>query len=76
MAQLLVRKVDDRVVQALRARAVQHHRSVEAEHREILEQALLGVATTDFKAFLATMPDDGDDALFARPRDMPRDVQF
>jgi antitoxin FitA len=41
MAQLTVRKVDDRVVRALKQRAVAHGRSAEAEHREILRAALL-----------------------------------
>jgi plasmid stability protein len=41
MAQLTVRKVDDRVVRALRQRAAIHGRSAEAEHREILRAVLL-----------------------------------
>ncbi|MBB6254343.1 FitA-like ribbon-helix-helix domain-containing protein [Nitrospirillum iridis] len=40
MAQLLVRQVDDAIVAALKTRASAHGRSVEAEHRAILEQAL------------------------------------
>ncbi|MDZ5648122.1 FitA-like ribbon-helix-helix domain-containing protein [Nitrospirillum sp. BR 11828] len=40
MAQLLVRQVDEDIVVALKARASAHGRSVEAEHRAILEQAL------------------------------------
>ncbi|MEC4591253.1 MULTISPECIES: FitA-like ribbon-helix-helix domain-containing protein [Nitrospirillum] len=40
MAQLLVRQVDDEIVTALKARASAHGRSVEAEHRAILEQVL------------------------------------
>jgi antitoxin FitA len=41
MAQLTVRNVDERVVRALKQRAVSHGRSAEAEHREILRAALL-----------------------------------
>lgn len=41
MPQLLVRNVPDDVVEALRQRAIRHGRSAEAEHRAILEQALL-----------------------------------
>jgi antitoxin FitA len=41
MAQLTVRNVDDRVIRALKQRAVAHGRSAEAEHREILRAALL-----------------------------------
>lgn len=45
MAQLTVRKVDDRVVRALKGRAADHGRSAEAEHREILREALLQEGT-------------------------------
>lgn len=37
MATLIVRQVDERVVQALKERAKRHRRSAEAEHRAILE---------------------------------------
>jgi plasmid stability protein len=40
MAQLLVRKLDDDLVVRLKARAAEHGRSAEAEHRAILQQAL------------------------------------
>lgn len=40
MATLTVRKLDDDLVRALRIRAAEHGRSAEAEHREILRQAL------------------------------------
>ena len=39
MAQILVRGLDDAVIERLRQRAESHHRSLEAELREILEQA-------------------------------------
>lgn len=41
MRQLLVRQVDDAVFAALKERAARHGRSVEAEHRAILEETLL-----------------------------------
>jgi plasmid stability protein len=40
MANLHVRKLDDELVARLKRRAARHGRSVEAEHREILRQAL------------------------------------
>lgn len=40
MGQLLVRGLDDTLVDTLRKRAARHGRSVEAEHRLILERAL------------------------------------
>ena len=38
MGQALIRGLDDAVVERLRRRAESHHRSLEAELREILEQ--------------------------------------
>lgn len=40
MATLIVRKLDDALVQRLKARAKAHGRSAESEHRAILEEAL------------------------------------
>jgi antitoxin FitA len=40
MGQLIVRGLDDRLIQALKQRAVRAGRSAEAEHRAILEQVL------------------------------------
>jgi antitoxin FitA len=39
-ANLLVRNLDDELVDRLKRRAAKHGRSAEAEHREILKQAL------------------------------------
>jgi antitoxin FitA len=39
MGQVLVRGLDDAVIERLRKRAESHHRSLEAELREILDQA-------------------------------------
>jgi plasmid stability protein len=46
MAQLLVRGLKEEIVRRLRARAAAHGRSVEAEHRAILEEAVRGPHTT------------------------------
>lgn len=40
MAQLLVRDLDDRVVQRLKSRAAEHQRSLQAEAKKILEEAV------------------------------------
>jgi plasmid stability protein len=47
MGQVLVRGLDDAVIERLRQRAESHHRSLEGELREILEQVSrqLDVAT-------------------------------
>ena len=42
MGQLIVRGLDDHLIQALKRRAVRAGRAAEAEHRAILEQALRG----------------------------------
>ena len=76
MAQLIVRNLEEDVVQALRERAVRHGRSAEAEHRELLREALLGRLAEDPKAVLLDMPEVGDDADFARLPDRPRPVDL
>ena len=40
MAQLALRDVDDEIVAALKARAAANGRSMEAEHRQLLREAL------------------------------------
>lgn len=66
MANLIVRNLDDTVVQALKERAARHGHSAEAEHRLILEQALLRTQRRSFIQVLADMPDVGQDADFER----------
>lgn len=61
MAQLIVRKVDQVVVDALRRRAASHGRSAEAEHRELLRKALLTHSGRNLKRHLLRMPAVGDD---------------
>lgn len=75
VAQLIVRNIDERLVRLLKVRAGQHGRSAEAEHREILKQALQGGGdAASFNAFLLEMPDVGEDRDFERPRDTGRKV--
>ena len=69
MANLIVRNVDDRIVRALKTRAGKHSRSAEAEHREILASVLLKSRTKSFAEVLASMPNVGKDADFARTED-------
>jgi plasmid stability protein len=77
MAQLIVRKLDPRVVAALRQRAALSGRSMEAEHREILRVALApGRATESLKDLLLLMPRVGRDSDFARPKSRPRRVRL
>jgi plasmid stability protein len=71
-AQLVVRDLHPDVVKRLRARAVAHGRSAEAEHRAILEQALL--PKRSLKETLLAMPDVGSDSDFERPRRRSRRV--
>ena len=59
MEQILIRNLPPGTKLALKRRADQHHRSVEAEAREILAQALKSVTLVDL---LST--DDGADIDF------------
>lgn len=63
---LVVRNVDEDIALALKQRAAAHGRSAEAEHREILKAALQKPARRSFAAVLASMPNVGEDADFAR----------
>lgn len=53
MASLHVRNVDDDLVKRLKQRATRHGRSAEAEHREILRQALAQEIATPFEDLAA-----------------------
>lgn len=66
MAQLMVRKLPDELVKALKQRAAKHNRSAEQEHREILLAALQGPRRRSLARVLASMPDVGRDSDFAR----------
>jgi len=69
MTKLLVRDLEPEVVKALKQRAAKHGRSAEAEHREILKQALLGTKKKSFAQVLASMPNVGEDSDFERVDD-------
>ena len=72
MGQLTVRKVDDEIIRRLKIRAAQHGRSAEAEHREILKQALLtGPGWDEFRQLARSLrerigPVPGDSADIIR----------
>ncbi len=77
MSQLIVRNLDEEVVRELKLRAARHGRSAEAEHREILREALLGhKERRSLKELLLAMPAVGDDRDFERDRDLGRPVEL
>ena len=69
MANLIVRNIDDDIADALKARARRHGISAEAEHRRILQQALMHPKKRSFLEVLKQMPDVGTDEDFARHQD-------
>ena len=76
MGQLIVRGLDDRLIQALKQRAARAGRPAEAEHRAILEQALRA-ETESFAEAAArlrarTPPQTTDSTVLVR-RDRDRD---
>ncbi len=72
MASRVVRNVDPGIVDVLKRRAARHGRSMEAEHRALLEELLLRPKPKRFAEVLADMPDIGEDADFARVEDGAR----
>jgi len=66
---LQVRNLDDDLIQRLRRRAARHGRSVEAEHREILRQALSAEVDPSFGDLAAEMR-----ALTAKRRQTPSET--
>jgi plasmid stability protein len=69
MANLVVRNLDPRIVDALKQRAARHGRSAEAEHRALLETLLLQPKGKSFAEALAAMPNVGQDEDFERIED-------
>jgi plasmid stability protein len=69
MANLIVRNIDDDIAKALKMRASKHGISAEAEHRRILEQALMHPRKRSFLDVLSQIPDVGRDEDFARVQD-------
>jgi len=70
MNRLLVRNLDPEVVQALKNMAAKHGRSAEAEHREILKNALISPKKKSFAQVIASMPNVGQDSDFGRINDV------
>jgi antitoxin FitA len=70
MTDLTVRNVDEVVVQALKKWARQHGISAEAEHRKILQKALLQPPKKSFAEVLSLIPDVGHDSDFERVEDV------
>lgn len=66
MAQLVVRNLDDDLVQRLKKRAAASNRSAEEEHRQILQSALTGPKRRSLAEVLATIPNVGTDDDFKR----------
>ena len=66
---LVVRNLDEDLVQALKERAAQKGISAEAEHREILKAALTKPKRRPFNDVLMSMPNVGLDSDFERRRD-------
>jgi len=73
MAQLIVRNVDDDLVQRLKERAAKHGRSAEEEHRQLLRAAL---RSEGLISRLREMPDVGSDEDFERTRELARDIEL
>lgn len=77
MAQLIVRKIEDDLVRALKLRAARHGRSAEAEHREILRETLKPRRPgKTLKELLLEMPTVGEDKDFERRPDRGRRVKL
>jgi len=66
MAQLVVRNLDEDLVQRLKKRAASLNHSAEEEHRRILQAALAGPKRKSFAEALAAIPNVGEDADFSR----------
>lgn len=69
MTSLIVRNLDEQIVSKLKQRAARHDRSAEAEHRAILEAALLKTRRRSLADVLSQMPDVGVDTDFERRDD-------
>jgi plasmid stability protein len=65
---LIVRNVEEEIVQSLKEQAVRNGRSAEAEHRAILRAALAQPRKRSFNEVLASMPNVGEDSDFAPNR--------
>lgn len=66
MPDLIVRKLEPEIIDALKQRAARNGRSVEMEHRAILREVLLCLKKRSLAELLATMPNVGLDSDFER----------
>ena len=69
MASLVVRNVDDEIVRALKIQASQKGISAEAEHRNLLADALLTPRRRSFEEVIQSIPPVGRDDDFSRVED-------
>ena len=79
MSELLLKNVEPAILARLKERAEEHGRSVEDEHRAILQDALLKdkeASTVTFEEYLRKMPDVGTDADFSRIEGTIRDIDL
>lgn len=66
---LIVRKVDAKIVKSLKEQAARNGRSAEAEHRAILESSLKRPHKRSVSEALASIPNVGRDSDFEFNRD-------
>jgi antitoxin FitA len=66
VAQLIVRDVDESIVDALKKRAAARRLSTEALHRQILQEAVSPYRRRTLAEALAQMPNVGEDTDFDR----------
>ncbi|MEM9536666.1 MAG: DNA-binding protein [Cyanobacteria bacterium P01_E01_bin.45] len=71
MANLIVRTIDDVIVNVLQLRASRHGASAEAKHRKILEQVLLPLPQKSFAEVLRLIHNVGIDTDFECVQDEP-----
>ena len=77
MADLVVRNLDPRIVDALKRRAARNGRSAEAELRALLEESLLRPEGKTLAETIPSMPNVGRDEDFERVEDpIERDPVF
>lgn len=69
MPSLIVRNIDESIINALKERAARHHRSTEAEHRAVLSEVLMKPARKSFAEALSAIPNVGFDTDFERLSD-------
>ena len=76
MANLIIRDIDDAIMNALQQRASRNGVSIEVEHQKILRQVLLQPTKKSFAEVLALMPNVGQDTDFDCRYDDPADDVF